>query len=247
MEFNPNNPFIQLCLQGINLVDQHKPNEAARLYLQAWKQAANDYDKFIAAWFLARVQLNVADSLTWYKIALDLTLTVKNEAVSSALPSLHANLANCYQELGDSANAKKHDRLALTTLNQPTDKGPFYHGTRADLKEGDFLIPGHNSNYQTELVMNHIYFTAQINGAGLAAALARGDGAERIYIVEPIGSFEDDPNVTNKKFPGNLTRSYRTQHNLKIIGEVTEWLKQTPEQLQQWRKKLANNKGEIIN
>jgi len=95
--------------------------------------------------------------------------------------------------------------------------------------------------------MNHIYFTAQINGAGLAAALARGDGAERIYIVEPIGSFEDDPNVTNKKFPGNLTRSYRTQHNLKIIGEVTEWLKQTPEQLQQWRKKLANNKGEIIN
>lgn len=247
MEFNPNNPFIQLCLQGINLEDQHKPNEATRLYLQTWKQAANDYDKFIAAWFLARVQLNVADSLTWYKIALDLTLTVNNDAVSSALPSLHANLANCYQELGDSANATKHDGLALATVNQPTDKGPFYHGTRADLKVGDFLNPGRSSNYQTELVMNHIYFTAQINGAGLAAALARGDGAERIYIVEPIGSFEDDPNVTNKKFPGNLTRSYRTQHDLKIIGEVTEWATQTPEQLQQWRKKLANNKGAIIN
>ena len=95
--------------------------------------------------------------------------------------------------------------------------------------------------------MNHIYFTAIINGAGLAATLAKGDGRERVYVVEPTGSFENDPNVTDKKFPGNLTRSYRTETPLKIVGEVTDWQKQTPEDLQKWREKLANNKGDIIN
>ena len=247
MEFNPNDPFIQRCIQGMQLQEQNQSNEAAGLFFEAWKQAKNDYEKFIAAWKLASVQLEVADSLMWYETAFDLASTVNNEAVRSALPSLHENLAKCYQKLGDSANAIKHDELALASVKQPADKGPFYHGTRSDLQVGDFLNSGRSSNYQPELVMNHIYFTAQINGAGLAAALARGEGAERVYIVEPTGSFEDDPNVTNKKFPGNLTRSYRTQHDLKVIGEVTEWLKQTPEQLQQWRTKLANNKGDIIN
>lgn len=95
--------------------------------------------------------------------------------------------------------------------------------------------------------MNHIYFTALVNGAGLAAALCKGDGRERVYIVEPTGSFENDPNVTNKKFPGNPTRSYRSKAPLKIVGEVTAWVRQTPEQRQQCREKLANSKGEIIN
>ena len=95
--------------------------------------------------------------------------------------------------------------------------------------------------------MNHIYFTALVNGAGLAAALANGNGPERVYIVEPTGSFENDPNVTDKKFPGNPTRSYRTQAPLKIVGEVTDWVRQTPEEIQKWREKLANVKGDIIN
>ena len=95
--------------------------------------------------------------------------------------------------------------------------------------------------------MNHIYFTALVNGAGLAAALAKGDGRERVYIVEPTGSFESDPNVTDKKFPGNPTRSYRSQAPLKIVGEVTDWVRQTLEQLRQWRDKLANSSGKIIN
>lgn len=95
--------------------------------------------------------------------------------------------------------------------------------------------------------MNHIYFTALVNGAGLAAALAKGDGPERVYRVEPTGSFEHDPNVTNNKFPGNPTRSYRTQAPLKVVGEVTDWARQTSEERQKWRKKLANNKGKIIN
>jgi len=95
--------------------------------------------------------------------------------------------------------------------------------------------------------MNHIYFTALINGAGLAAALAKGDGVERVYMVEPIGDFENDPNVTNKKFPGNPTRSYRTLAPLKIVGEVTDWARITADELQKWREKLASNKGNIIN
>ncbi len=127
------------------------------------------------------------------------------------------------------------------------ENGPFYHGTKADLQVGDFLTAGFKSNYKPEVMMNHIYFTALVNGAGLAAALAKGDGRERVYIVEPMGHFENDPNVTDKKFPGNPTRSYRSQAPLKIVGEVTDWVKLTPEELQEWHKKLANIKGEIIN
>jgi hypothetical protein len=127
------------------------------------------------------------------------------------------------------------------------DNGPFYHGTKADLQIGDLLSAGFNSNYKPEVIMNHIYFTALINGAGLAACLAKGDGRERVYIVEPTGSFENDPNVTDKKFPGNPTRSYRSQAPLKIVGEVTDWVRLTPDELKKWHERLANIKGEIIN
>lgn len=132
------------------------------------------------------------------------------------------------------------------------DSGPFYHGTKADLLVGELLTAGFRSNYYPEIVMNHVYFTALGNGAaGLAAALAKGDGRERIYIVEPTGTFENDPNVTDKKFPGNPTRSYRSQAPLKIIGEVTDWVRLIPEEIQKWREKLANIKAdssaEIIN
>jgi len=120
------------------------------------------------------------------------------------------------------------------------DNGPFYHGTKADLQVGDLLTAGFRSNYKPEILMNHIYFTALVNGAGLAATLAKGDGSERVYIVEPTGSFENDPNVTDKKFPGNPTRSYRSQAPLKVVGEVTDWVRLTPEELAQWRERLAN-------
>ena len=95
--------------------------------------------------------------------------------------------------------------------------------------------------------MNHIYFTALVTGAGLAAEVIKGDGRERVYIVEPTGEFENDPNVTDKKFPENPTRSYRTKYPLKIIGEVTDWERLTPEQLKSWRDRLANPKGDILN
>ena len=137
--------------------------------------------------------------------------------------------------------------IVLSEGTDVLDNGPFYHGTRVDLQVGELLTAGFRSNYKPEVVMNHIYFTALVNGAGLAAALAKGDGHERVYIVEPTGSFENDPNVTDKKFPGNPTRSYRSQTPLKIVGEITEWVKQTPEEIRQWRERLATNTGEIIN
>ena len=138
-------------------------------------------------------------------------------------------------------------KIIVSVGTDVLDNGPFYHGTKADLQVGDLLTAGYRSNYKPEVIMNHIYFTALANGAGLAAALAEGDGRERIYIVEPTGSFENDPNVTDKKYPGNPTRSYRSQAPLRIIGEITDWVRQTPEELQKWREKLANVQGDIIN
>jgi tetratricopeptide (TPR) repeat protein len=227
--------------------DQGKPEEAYQLFLQAWNEATNDFEKFLAAHYVARHQKDVRNKLKWLEITLQFALKINNDAVNSALPSLYLNIAKCYEESGDTANAKKNYELSNSFAEKPSDKGPFYHGTKADLKVGDLLTAGSTSNYNSQITMNHIYFTALVNGAGLAAALAKGDGRERVYIVEPTGSFENDPNVTDKKFPGNPTRSYRSKAPLKIVGEVTEWVKQTPEQIQQWREKLANNKGEIIN
>ena len=251
MEFDPNNHVVQLCLQGMALEEKDKPEEASKLFLQAWNEATNDFEKFISAHYLARHQQSAVDKLRWLETALQFALKINNDSVNGAFPSLYLNIAKCYEALQDPDNAKKNYDLSISFSNNPSDKGPFYHGTKADLKIGDLLTPGFGSNYHPELVMNHIYFTALVNGAGLAAALAKGDGRERVYIVEPTGSFENDPNVTDKKFPGNPTRSYRTAAPLKIVGEVTDWVKQTPEQIQKWRERLANisadPKSKIIN
>jgi tetratricopeptide (TPR) repeat protein len=247
MEFNPNNIVIKLCLQGMDLEGKSRPEEASRLFIQAWNEAANDFEKFIAAHYVARHQKNVSDKLKWLETALQFALKINDDAVQSAFPSLYSNIAKCYEHLNDLDKAKKNYELAVLSTNKSSDKGPFYHGTKADLQVGDCLTSGYGSNYNPEVIMNHIYFTALVNGAGLAAALAKGDGRERVYIVEPTGSFENDPNVTDKKFPGNPTRSYRTQAPLKIVGEATDWVRQTSEELRKWREKLATVKGEIIN
>lgn len=131
------------------------------------------------------------------------------------------------------------------------DEGPFFHGTKAQLRPGDLLTAGFRSNYRPEIVMNHVYFTALPDGAGLAAELAAGDGEPHVYAVEPTGAFEDDPNVTDKKFPGNPTRSYRSRAPLRIVREVEDWTRLTPEALALWRSRLADlaadERGEIIN
>lgn len=245
MEFNPNNNIVKLCLQGMGMEEKGKLDEASILFLQAWNESTNDFEKFIAAYYVARHQKHISDKLKWLERALEFALKINND---SAFPSLYSNIAKCYEELGDVENAKKNNELAISSKDKLSDKGPFYHGTRADLQVGDLLTAGFRSNYNPEVIMNHIYFTALISGAGLAAELAKGDGRERVYIVEPTGSFENDPNVTDKKFPGNPTRSYRTDAPLKIVGEITDWVRLTPEQIQQWREKLANiEKAEIIN
>jgi tetratricopeptide (TPR) repeat protein len=247
MEFNPNNNVVKLCLQGMGMEEKGKPEAASKLFLQAWREATSDFEKFISAHYVARHQKNVSDKLKWLETALQFGLKINNDSVKSAFPALYSNIAKCYEDLSNPDKAKKNYELATSFNDKPSDKGPFYHGTKADLQVGDLLIAGGSSNYKPELKMNHIYFTALVNGAGLAAALAKGDGREHVYIVEPTGGFENDPNVTDKKFPGNPTRSYRSQAPLKVIGEVTDWVRQTPDELQRWREKLANNKGEIIN
>ena len=247
MEFSPNNPIVQLCVRGLALDEKGEVEEATFVFLQAWKESTNDFEKFLAAHFMARQQKDIRDKLHWLETALQLACSINDITSNSALPSLYSNMAKCYEILGKADKAKKNQELAFLSAEKLFDPGPFFHGTKADLQVGDLLTAGSFSNYDTSLKMNHIYFTALPNGAGLAAALAKGEGHERVYIVEPTGSFENDPNVTDKKFPGNPTRSYRSTYPLKIVGEVTDWTKQTPEDLHQWRASLANNKGEIIN
>lgn len=247
MEFSPFNNVVKLCLQGMVLEEKNKPEQAKEIFLQAWDNATNDFEKFLAAHYVARHQETVPDKLNWLERALKFALKVNDDAVKSAFPSLYLNIAKCHEDLNDLDKAKENSNMAISFKFNPSDKGPFYHGTKADLQVGDLLTAGGDSNYKSEIKMNHIYFTALVNGAGLAAALAKGDGKERVYIVEPTGNYENDPNLTDKKFPGNPTRSYRSEFPLKIIGEATGWVKPTPEELQKFREKLENNKGEIIN
>jgi hypothetical protein len=121
--------------------------------------------------------------------------------------------------------------------------GPFYHGTRAALDVGDELVAGYGSNFQAGRVSNNIYFAALVEtaawGAELATALAGRAERGRIYVVEPLGPFEDDPNVTNKKFPGNPTQSYRTRYPLRVVDEVTNWVGHDPEVLKEMLDRLA--------
>ena len=127
------------------------------------------------------------------------------------------------------------------------DCGPFFHGTKADLRVGDLLTAGFTSNYKDGLVMNHIYFTALSKGAGLAAEVAKGSGKPRVYLVEPTGEFENDPNVTDKKFPGNPTRSYRSRHPLIVIGEIECWEQFDADFVRELRRRIQEGMGEIIN
>ncbi len=118
----------------------------------------------------------------------------------------------------------------------------YYHETKADLKRGDLIAPGYASNYGSRKKAAFVYLSATLEAAIWGAELAQGEGRERIYVVEPVGSFEDDPNLTDKKFPGNPTKSYRTRDALRVIGEVTEWQGHSPEQLQTMHDHLARLK-----
>ena len=125
----------------------------------------------------------------------------------------------------------------MTTTKQGAE--PFYHGAKADLNVGDLIEAGYASNYGKRNKAKFVYLTATLDAATWGAELARGEGRGRIYIVEPTGPIEDDPNLTDQKFPGNPTRSYRTPYPLRIVGEVVDWTRHTPEQLQTMRDHLA--------
>ena len=117
--------------------------------------------------------------------------------------------------------------------------GVYLHGTKADLAVGELLVPGRESNFEKGRLMNYIYFTATLDAAVWGAELAAGTGRGRIYVVEPTGEFEDDPNVTDKKFPGNPTRSFRSREPLRVVRELVDWVGHSPEQLQAMRDGLT--------
>ncbi|MDR6196679.1 NAD(+)--rifampin ADP-ribosyltransferase [Siphonobacter sp. SORGH_AS_0500] len=128
------------------------------------------------------------------------------------------------------------------SLNTESTTKSYYHGTKADLKTGDLIQPGFHSNYGKRNKAKFIYLTATLDAAIWGAELAAGDGRERIYIVEPTGPIEDDPNLTDKKFPGNPTQSYRSQHAFRVVGEITTWQGHSPEQLQTMKDHLERLK-----
>lgn len=128
------------------------------------------------------------------------------------------------------------------------DSGALLHGTKADLAIGDLLLAGRLSNYEEDRTTNFVYVTATLDAAAWGAELATGEGSERIYIVRPTGAVEDDPNVTDKKFPGNPTRSYRTREPVEIVGELEDWIGHSPEQLAKMRDGLAalKSRGDAV-
>ncbi|QCR18971.1 NAD(+)--rifampin ADP-ribosyltransferase [Agrococcus sp. SGAir0287] len=140
-------------------------------------------------------------------------------------------------------------------MRAPDDDGPFFHGTAAALPPGALLTAGFRSNYRPDVVMRHVYVTALRDGAGLAAELAvelvGGSATPHVYEVEPTGPLEDDPNVTDQRYPGNPTRSYRTTQPVRIVREVHDWTRLTPEALETWRERIVakapEERGEILN
>jgi len=115
------------------------------------------------------------------------------------------------------------------------EAGVYLHGTKADLAIGDLLVPGRESNFESGRVMNYVYFTATLDAAVWGAELAAGEGAGHIYLVEPQGELEDDPNVTDKRFPGNPTQSFRSREPLRVVGELVDWVGHSPEKLRAMR------------
>jgi rifampin ADP-ribosylating transferase len=118
------------------------------------------------------------------------------------------------------------------------EAGVYLHGTKAELAVGDLLVPGRESNFERGRVMNYVYFSATLDAAVWGAELASGDGRWRIYIVEPTGAFEDDPNLTDKKFSGNPTQSFRSREPLRVVGELVDWVGHSPEKLEAMRAAL---------
>jgi len=143
--------------------------------------------------------------------------------------------------VGKNKNTNKTNESSPNPFSQT-----FFHGTKAELKIGDFIETGYNSNYGQKKKAKYIYISATLDAAIWGAELASGDGRERIYLTEPTGPIDDDPNLTDKKFPGNPTMSYRSKHPVKVVGEVKDWQGHSPEQLKTMKEGLAKLKEQGI-
>ncbi|WP_353041215.1 NAD(+)--rifampin ADP-ribosyltransferase [Mesorhizobium sp. M1423] len=131
-------------------------------------------------------------------------------------------------------------------MTAPDNARQFYHGTRVDLKPGDLIEAGYSSNYGARKQAAWVYLTGTLDAAIWGAELAAGDGRERIYIVEPTGPIMDDPNLTDKKFPGNPTQSYRSREPLRITSEVAKWQGHSPERLKEMKDHIERLKAQGI-
>ena len=141
-------------------------------------------------------------------------------------------------------STKSVDKSIEIAYNQSSER--LYHGTKANLKQGDLIEPGFNSNYGKRKIASYVYLTATLDAAIWGAELALGEDSERIYLVVPTGTIEDDPNLTDKKFPGNPTKSYRSRNPLRVTGEITDWQAHTPEQLKTMKELLEQLKQQGI-
>jgi len=135
----------------------------------------------------------------------------------------------------------KNENKLNVSIQSPFSQ-TYFHGTKADLKIGDFIEVGLNSNYGQRKNAKYIYLTATLDAAIWGAELAFGDERERIYLVEPTGTIEDDPNLTDKKFPGNPTKSYRSKHPFKVVGEISIWQGHSTEQVKAMKEGVARAK-----
>src|SRR5699024_219721 len=142
MKFNPSNPIIQLCMQGMALEESGNLDDAMNTFMKAWEQSSDDYERFISAYHVGLRQKSAADQLKWLQQSLDFALKIDDENVRSAYPTLYLKIANCYERLNDSEKAKGNVDLANAYQGKLTDAGPFYHGTKADLKVGELLTAG---------------------------------------------------------------------------------------------------------
>src|SRR6185312_3517464 len=124
MEFNPSNNIVKRCLQGMAMEEKGKPEEACELFLQAWNEATDDSEKFLAAHYVARHQKNVPDKLKWLETGLQLALNINDDTIKSALPALYLNIAKCYEDLNNAEEAKKNYELATSFADKPSDNGP---------------------------------------------------------------------------------------------------------------------------
>ena len=154
------------------------------------------------------------------------------------------NMERARQTIAEAIEASRDaEHVPVTFESCEHVDGPFFHGTSVAFEPGDELIPGHGSNYHDGHVANHVYFSALLEtavwGAELAVALTDDHGSGHIHLVEPTGPFEDDPNVTNKRFPGKVTQSYRTRHPMRVVSEVETWDHHPPEVLQEMLDSLA--------